>query len=72
MAIQIQDMANAVLVVFECSVSCDARSGKSSGDDLPTPGYYRTVQPEGECSMFCMLEGCGGHTGSVFVFVVFF
>ena len=26
----------------------------------------------GEGSMFCMLEGGGGHTDSVFVFVVFF
>ena len=28
--------------------------------------------PEGDGSMFCMLEGRGGHTDSIFVFFVFF
>ena len=41
-------------------------------DDLPAPGDYRTGIPEGECSMFGMLEGGGGYVGSAFVFVVFF
>ena len=63
---------NAVLAVFYCSARCIARSGKSSGDDLTAPGDYRTGIPEGECSMFGMLEGGGGYVGSVFVFVVFF
>ena len=49
-----------------------ARSGNSSGEELPAPGNYRTGLPEGECLGFCMLEGGGGHTDSVFVFVVFF
>ena len=48
----------------------NARSGKSSGDDLPAPGNYRTDEPEGKSSKFGMLEGDGGCTDGVFVFVV--
>ena len=70
--IQIQDMANVVLVVFYRSTRCIARSGNSSGDDLPAPGNYRTGIPDGECLVFGMLEGGGGYVGSVSVFVVFF
>ena len=50
----------------------DARSGKSSGDELPAPGIYRTGEPEGNGSGFCMLEGGGEPMGCVFVFVIFF
>ena len=35
-------------------------------------GNYRVGIPEGECPVFCMLEGGGGHTGGVSVLVVFF
>ena len=35
-------------------------------------GNYWVGIPEGECSMFGMLEGGGGYTGSVSVFVGFF
>ena len=51
---------------------CFARSGNSSGDELPAPGDYRMDDPEGECPMFGMLEGGGGYVGGVFVFVVIF
>ena len=63
---------NVLLVVFSCSARCFARSGNSSGDDLPALGDYRTGIPEGECSMFGRLEGGGGYAGSVSVFVGFF
>ena len=66
------DMPVASLTVLVCSVMHDARSGNSTGEGLPAPGDYRTGIPEGECLGFCMLEGGGGHTDSVFVFVVFF
>ena len=41
-------------------------------ESFTSTGNYRIVQLEGEGSMFGMLEGGGGHTDSVFVFVVFF
>ena len=69
---QMHDMSVARLGVLLCSARCLRRSGKSSGDDLPAPGDYRTDDPEGESPVFGMLEGCGGYVGSVFIFVVFF
>ena len=69
---QVQDMPVASLTVLVCSVMHVARSGKSSGDELPAPGDYRTCILEGECHVFGMLEGGGGHTGSIFVLVGFF
>ena len=66
------DMPVARLQLLLCSVMHVARSGKSSGNELPAPGDYRTGIPEGECHVFVMLERGGGHTGSVSVFVVFF
>ena len=39
---------------------------------LPAPGIYRTDEPEGDGSLFGVLEGGGAHTGSVSGFVVFF
>ena len=44
-----------------------ARSGNSSGDELPAPGDYRIGVPEGEGLVCGMLEGCGGGMGSVSV-----
>ena len=66
------DMPVASLTVLVCSVGHIARSGKSSGDELPALGDYRTGSPEGECHVFGMLEGGDGHMGSVFIFIVFF
>ena len=66
------DMPVASLTVLVCSAMHDARSGNSSGEGLPAPGNYRSVEPEGKSSGFCMIEGGDGHTGSVFVFVGFF
>ena len=39
---------------------------------LPAPGIYRTVEMEGEGSVFGVLEGVGGPTDSVILFVGFF
>ena len=39
---------------------------------LSAPAVCQTDEPKGECSTLGMLEGCDGHVGSVFVFVVFF
>ena len=72
MQTQMHDMPVARLRLLVCSVMHVARSGKSSGDELPAPVDYRTGIPEGECLGFCMLEGGGGHTGSVSIFVAFF
>ena len=72
MQTQIQDKPVASLTVLVCSVGHIARSGKSSGDELPALGIYRSVDPEGKCSMFGMLEGGGGYVGSVFIFIGFF
>ena len=66
------DMPVARLRLLLCSVMHVARSGKSSGDELPAPGIYRSVEPEGKSSGFCMLEGGGEPAGCVFVFVGFF
>ena len=41
------DMPVARLRVLVCSAMHVARSGKSSGDELPAPGDYRTGIPEG-------------------------
>ena len=72
MQTHMHDMPVASLTGLVCSVVHNARSGNSSGKGLPAPDIYRSVYPEGKCSMFGMLEGGGGHTGSVFVFIVFF
>ena len=72
MQTQMHDMPVVSLMVLVCSVVHGARSGNSSGEGLPAPGNYRSVGPEGKGSGFCMLEGGGGHTGSIFVFVGFF
>ena len=72
MQTQMHDMPVTSLTVLVCSAMHDARSGKSSVEGLPAPGNYRTGIPEGECHGFYMLEGGGGHTGGVIVFVVFF
>ena len=39
---------------------------------LPAPGIYRTEEPEGDGSLFEVLQGGGGPTDSVFLFVGFF
>ena len=39
---------------------------------LPAPGIYRTDEPEGDGSVFGVLEGGGGPTDSVILFVGFF
>ena len=72
MQTQMHDMPVARLQVLLCSAMHNARSGNLSGEGLPAPGNYRTVEPEGKSSGFCRLEGGGGHTGSVSVFIVFF
>ena len=51
------DMPVASLTVLVCSVVHGARSGNSSGEGFPVLGNYRSVEPEGKCSGFCMLEG---------------
>ena len=51
------DMPVAMLRLLLCSEMHVARSGKSSGDELPAPGDYRTGIPEGECFVCGMLEG---------------
>ena len=39
---------------------------------LPAPGIYRTDESDGDGSVFGVLEGGGGPTDSVFLFVGFF
>ena len=57
MQTQMHDMLVSRLRLLLCSAMHVARSGKSSGDELPAPGDYRTGIPEGECHVFGMLEG---------------
>ena len=70
-AIQSTRHSNAILMVFYCNAIHCRRIGNPTGN-LPAPGNYRTDEPEGEGSVFGVLEGGGGHTGSVSGFVVFF
>ena len=39
---------------------------------LPAPGIHRTCEPEGDGSVFDVLEGCGGPMDSASGFVALF
>ena len=51
-------IASLLLLLF--STTHVARSGNSSGDELPAPVIYRQCNRRGDGSVCGMLEGCGG------------
>ena len=68
-AIQIQDMAIRYTRCSNAVLSSFRRSGYLSGDDSSVPVDYRTDDPEGEGSMYAVLETTYRNVDSVSVFV---
>src|ERR1041385_2780903 len=62
-------MTYAMLMVFLRSAMHVARSGNSSGDELPAPGDYRTGCPDGEGFMPEVSWTSDKHKGGVSVLV---
>ena len=50
---------------------CFARSGNSSGDELPAPGDYRQTNQREKVSCSVCYRGGDGYTGGVFLLGVF-